>query len=106
MTYRVVLQPEAKRDLREATEYIAEFAPQAAERWTRGFLEAVQSLATRPEQWPLAEEAPYVGVSLREWCYRTKSSVTRALFLIVDDEVRVLRIRRPGQALLRQEDLP
>jgi plasmid stabilization system protein ParE len=106
MTYRVVLQPEARLDLIQATEYIAERAPMAAERWAKGFLASVKALEEQPDQWPLAEESPYLELPLREWQYRTKSSVTRAVFLIVGDEVRILRIRRPGQDSLRKEDLP
>lgn len=106
MSYRVVIQPEAKLDLLQAAEYIADHAPHAAERWLNGFFQEVQSLSRRPEQWPLAPEAAFLHVELREWHYRTKSSVTRALFVIVDDEVRVLRVRRPGQESLRQQDIP
>src|SRR4051794_32814486 len=100
MMYRVVLQPEAKLDLLEAVEYLAPRAPQAAERWLQGFLESIQSLDTNPQQWPAAAEAEHLSRDVREWFYRTKSSVTRAVFIIVDDEVRVLRVRRPGQDLL------
>ena len=97
---------EAKHDLKQAVEYIAEHAPLAAQRWLKGFLAAVKSLKTNPEQWPLAKESESLGIVLREWYFRTKSSATRAVFIIVDKEVRVLRVRRPGQDLLRETDLP
>lgn len=106
MKYRVVLQPEAKLDLIEAVEYLWPHAPQGAERWTLGLLNAIQSLQTNPQQYAPAAEAQFFSRPLREWFYRTKSSITRAVFIIVDDEVRVLRIRRPGQDLLKDFELP
>lgn len=93
MTYRVILQSEAKEDLRQSATYIRQHAPQAAERWLKGFLTEVQTLGTRPEQWPLAPESESLGQELREWHCRTKSSVSRAVFIIVDDEVRVRLVR-------------
>jgi plasmid stabilization system protein ParE len=106
MKYRVVLRPIAERDLIEAADWIAERAPQGAARWFNGFLERLQALEDNPESYALAQEAAYLSIPLRELLYRTKSSVSRALFVIVDDEVRVLRIRRPGQDLLQREDFP
>jgi len=105
MKFRVVLRPVAQRDLHAAADWIAERSPQGAVRWFNGFLDAIQELETRPEQWAVAPEAAYLKVLLREFYYRTKSSVTRAVFYVAEDEVRIVRIRRPGQRPLQRDDL-
>jgi plasmid stabilization system protein ParE len=106
MRYRIVMRPAARLDLHEAADWIAERSPGGAERWFHGFLAALKSLEADADQWGLAPEAEYLSIPVRQWFYRTKSSVTRVVFTIVGDEVHVLRVRRPGQDLLRKEDLP
>jgi plasmid stabilization system protein ParE len=97
---------QAKADLRNALHYLAGFAPVAAQRWADGFEDAIASLATNPERWGLAPESGLMGLEIRQLIYRAKSgSASRALFVVADDEVRVLRIRRPGEKLLSEDDL-
>lgn len=105
MKYRVVMRPVARLDLHTAADWIAEQSPGGAENWFHGFLAGLKSLETMPERCGLAPEAAYLSLPVREWFYRTKSSVTRAVFTIVGDEVDVLRVRRPGQELLQDDDL-
>lgn len=45
------------------------------------------------------------GLEVRQLIYRAKSgSASRAIFTIAGDEVRILRIMRPGQSNLTSED--
>lgn len=63
-------------------------------------------LAEDPLLPPLAPEAEDIGEEIRQTFFRTRAGRTyRALFLIVGDEVRVLRIRGAGQAPVTSEDL-
>jgi plasmid stabilization system protein ParE len=105
MRFEVFITRRARRDLDEARGFIAKHAPEAAERWYVGFLKAVLELEKNPQAKPLAAENADFPFELREFHYRTKSSVSRALFTIVRNEVRVLSVRRPGQELATREDL-
>jgi plasmid stabilization system protein ParE len=104
--YRVIVLRRAERDIDEAVDYIAERAPLAAKRWLAGFNKELQSLATHPERWGLAPENGLLGLQIRQLIYRAKSgSASRALFVIAGDQVRVLRIRRPGEDVLSEDEL-
>jgi len=106
MAYKVLLLSRAERELRGATAYIAQRVPETAERWFNGFITALESLAENPERCGLAPESSLFPYQVRQFFYRTKSRYpTRALFTIVGQEVRILMIRRPGQAPLREKDL-
>src|SRR3954452_19005973 len=98
MRFEVLLTERARRDLEDARRFIAQHAPEAAERWYFGFLKALLELEKKPESRPLAAENADFPFELREFLYRMRSGrVSRALFTIVRDQVRVLAIRRPGQ---------
>jgi plasmid stabilization system protein ParE len=106
MRFEVLITERARRDLEQARAYIAKHAPEAAERWYVGFLKALLDLEKNPTARPFAAENPDFPFELREFLYRSRSgSVSRALFTIVRQEVRVLAIRRPGQDLVTREDL-
>ncbi len=106
MRFEVLITARAQSDLNEARAFIAKHAPEAAERWYFGFLEALLSLEQSPRTWPVAEEDQSFPFELRQYLYRSRNgSVSRALFTIVDQQVRVLAIRRPGQGLVAPDDL-
>lgn len=103
---KVVMLRRAKEDLLAASLYLAGFAPQTAQRWVDGFEEAIASLSTNPERWGVAPESGLLGLEIRQLIYRAKTgSASRALFVIASDEVRVLRIKRPGEPILEESDL-
>lgn len=105
MRFTVLLTARALRDLRDARDYIRQWAPETADRWYRSFLEALLRLEENPESRSLATENAEFPFELRQLLFRTKSRLAnRALFTIVGDEVRVLAIRRPGQPLITKED--
>lgn len=105
MKYRVVLLSRAEADLNEAVDWIAKCSPLAADRWFNRFVEAMLSLEAEPQRCGLAPESFAISDEVRQLIYRPKSGrVFRALFVIVGDEVRVLRIRGAGQDLLADED--
>lgn len=104
--FEVLITARAQSDLNEARAFIAKHAPEAAERWYFGFLEALLALEQSPRTWPVAEEGSSVSFELRQFPYRSRNgSVSRALFTIVDEEVRVLAVRRLGQRSATPDDL-
>jgi len=103
VSYQLVYTTRARNDLRAATDYIAQHAPEAAERWFDGFVAALAKLKQNPLIYGLAPESEQVEEEIRQIIYRTKSKLAnRALFSIRRDMVYILCIRRPGQRLLTQ----
>jgi plasmid stabilization system protein ParE len=106
MRFEVLITERAYSDLGEARAFIARHAPEAAERWYYGFLEALLALEENPRTWPVAEEGSDFSFELRQFLFRSRNgSVSRALFTIVGEQVRVLAVRRPGQRLVTPNDL-
>ncbi len=107
MKYDVVILSRAERELKAAADQIARQAPDAADRWFNGFVEALLSLEKNPGRCSLAPEGSRFSCEVRQFFYRTKSRYpTRALFTIAGREVRILMIRRPGQDLVDEGELP
>jgi len=94
MTYRVVLTPRAKQNLRTIHSYIFKEAPRAADDWLDRAEQAVCSLARHPERCPLAPESLSIGKPIRQLFFGAGNRGTyRILFVIVDQLVYVLHIR-------------
>ena len=77
-----------------------------ANAWYEAFETAAQNLATEGESAGLAPEAELVGVPLRQKFFRTRRGKRyRLLFTIAEHEVRILRVRGPGQPPIAKTDL-
>lgn len=106
MSRRVRILGRAWNDLDQITAYIAARSPLGATNLIDRFEEAMAALAKDPLRLPLAPEAEDIGEAIRQILFRTRAGKTyRALFLIMDDEVRVLRIRGAGQPPVTADDL-
>lgn len=63
-------------------------------------------LHLHPRQYPRAAEDSLTTHEVRQCLFKTRRGRTyRALYTIVEDEVRVLRVRGPGQAPLTDDEL-
>jgi tetratricopeptide (TPR) repeat protein len=70
------------------------------------FDEAIASLKKNPLQEPLAPENEEFPEEVRNIMFRTRKGRNyRAIFLVMGDEVRILRIRGAGQDTLRAGEL-
>ena len=105
MTYRVIIEPRAYRDLDKAYERAARHAPQAAYRWLNRFEVALATLAESPERRPLAPENSLVEPDVRQFIFGKRRAKYRALFTIDEGSVHVLHIRWGGMTLASKEDL-
>ncbi|WP_165071305.1 type II toxin-antitoxin system RelE/ParE family toxin [Paludisphaera rhizosphaerae] len=106
MTYQVRILAKAWEDLDEILAYIAERSPGGAARLLDEFDKTMSRLEVNPFIAPLALEAEDVGEEIRQALFRTRAGRNyRALFLIIGDEVRVLRVRGSGQAPIASDDL-
>lgn len=107
MTYRVVVYRRARNDVRSIFDWLAERSWPGALRWRRAFDAAVERLRTNPLGFGRVEEAEdLIQRDLRQILFKTPyGRVYRAIFLVVGTEIRILRVRGPGQSPLADDDL-
>ena len=105
MSYRVVITANAKSNLRDYYERAAKNAPETAANWLSRFHAALQTLSSQPERCPLATENFLVEQEIRQFIFGRRIGTYRALFAIVDDEVRILHIRRAAMGTAQSEDI-
>lgn len=78
----------------------------AAGRWFQAFEAAAKGLPRSPQSYALAPEDEFVDWEIRQFFFKTRRGRTyRGLFTIVENEIRVMRVRGPGQALVEPVDL-
>ncbi len=106
MSYRVVVVARARLDVETIYDWIADRSAEGAQRWLDQFEKATGTLATNPFVAPLTPESDRLDIEIRHTVFRTRAGRTyRAVFTVVDDEVRILRVRGPGQPPLRRGDI-
>jgi plasmid stabilization system protein ParE len=106
MRYSVRTLPRAEFDAQQIYDWIHERAPEGALRWWQAFEDACKSLKRNPLAYGFAAEAESTGREIRQFLFKTsQGNYYRALFIVVDDEVRVLRVRGPGQPELLPDEL-
>ena len=88
-----VIQPEARKGIEQAYEWIKEESPASAVKWFNGILKAISSLETLHTRCALAPEGKDIGREVRQLLYGKRSNVYRILFVIRADEVHVLYVR-------------
>ncbi len=102
MTYRVVVTATAKQDLRSAYLWAAQRAPLTAAVWLVRFETHLESLANFLERGQLAPENKLLDEEIRQSIFGRRQG---ALYTIVDDEVRVLHVRRAARDWATADDL-
>ncbi len=106
MTYRVVILRRAEEDTNAIYVWLAKRSVAGASRWYRAFLDAAESLNNNPSRCGRAPESAAVGYDIRQHVFKTpRGRKYRLLYLVTGDEVRILRIRGPGQAPVTGSDL-
>ena len=106
MKYNVVSLRRANDDVRHITRWIAERSVQGANAWLDAYSALVDRLAEHPDAFATALEDPDSNIPLKQALFRTQHGRTyRAVFTIVGKDVRILRIRGPGQPPLRDDEL-
>jgi len=107
MTYRVVVMRRAVRDVSHIAGWIAERSSAGALSWIAVYESAIVRLMDNPLGYGIANDLDPIGNSiLRQFLFKTRRGRTyRGIFLVVDNEVRVLRICGPGQPALTEHEL-
>ena len=98
--------PKAEADIRSITSYIYERSKQGAAAWVNALDQARIRLADNAKSCSGAHENDSFDIHVQQMLFKTKRGrVYRLLFTIVDDEVRILRVRGPGQAPIEPTEL-
>ncbi len=107
MTFRVLLTEQARRDLEATCTWWAQnHSHEQAQRWYAGFAAAIRSLRKDPEKCPRAQESETLPYDLRQLNYGVGRRPThRAVFIIREDAVVVLRVRHLAQDQLSPGNL-
>jgi plasmid stabilization system protein ParE len=104
--FEVVVLRLAREDVETIFQWIHQRSTGGADRWYQAFREAACSLAQSPHRYGLAPEASLVTEPVRQCFFKTRAGRQyRILFFIGDEEVRILRVRGPGQPIIEREDL-
>lgn len=107
MTYRVILQPRAERDIRAAARYLLEISKSrtTALRWARGVRAKIETLRSNPERCPVDPDSEAYGREVRVLLYGRRPGVYRVLFALEGDVVQVLTVRHAARrSLLEEQD--
>jgi plasmid stabilization system protein ParE len=94
MKYHVQLVQRASDDLREYFRYSAQHAPLTASVWLSRFQTALESLSENPSRCGLAPENELVDETIYQFIFGKVVGRFRVLFIIQDNQVIVLNIRR------------
>jgi plasmid stabilization system protein ParE len=106
MEFKVRTLPRAELDAQHIYDWIKERSPEGARRWWLAFEDACDRLQRQPFSFALAAEAELCGRDVRQILFKTwRGKYYRALYVIIEDEVRVLRVRGPGQPDLSSHEL-
>jgi plasmid stabilization system protein ParE len=102
MKYEVVLSAEAEQNARAAYDWYAERSQEAADRWRAALFDALATLETDPERYPLANENTRFPIELRQLLFGSGRRIThRIIFAIRPKKVVVYAIRHVAQQDLK-----
>jgi plasmid stabilization system protein ParE len=109
MTFRVIVQPRAEREIRETAFWIREQAksPTPALRWARGIRAKIETLKEFPHRCPVDPDSAVYGEEVRVLLFGRRPRVYRILFAIRGNVVHVLTVRHSARRSLRdaQEEI-
>jgi plasmid stabilization system protein ParE len=105
MTYHVVVQPRAKRDIQLAAHWILgqSGSPATAVRWARKLRATIATLKSTPQRCPIDPDSEVYGEEVRVLLYGKRRGVHRVLFTIRGDTAHVLTVRHSAQRSLAEE---
>ena len=105
MKYRVIVQPPAELDIEAAYLYLRAHSQTHAERWLTGIESAIESLASLPNRCGLARESREFSIEIRQLLFGKRSGRYRILFMVQDQEVRILHVRHGARKEMSREEI-
>lgn len=99
---KIHITDHALEELQSAYDWLAEYSKFAAEQWKSRFTTALAKLEHLAESCPLAPEAESLNIQLRQYIIGKRRGRYRVLFVILADEVHILRIRHGSMDFLNK----
>ncbi len=105
MTFEVVVEPGAERDIRTAALWIlgATGSRATALRWVRSLRARLGTLASTPHRCPNDPDSDMYGEQVRVLLFGKRRGVYRVLYAIRGTRVHVLTVRHAARASLAEE---
>jgi plasmid stabilization system protein ParE len=104
MTYRVVVQPRAEREIRIAAHWVfTESSRATALRWVRTIRAKIKTLEKNPQRCPVDPDSEVYCEEVRVLLAGKRPGIYRVLFAIRADEVHILTVRHSARQTLREE---
>jgi plasmid stabilization system protein ParE len=97
MNYSVEISPEAMLELDEAYQWLASQTPQHAPEWHDALLDAIISLESNPERYPVVQQDEESSEAFRQLLFGNKRHAYRILFVIRGQQVWVGHIRHAAR---------
>ena len=106
MSFRVTAHRRAEEDVGQVSTWLASQSLDGAARWLDAYDNMIDQLRHTPLSFGLAPENELVDSEVRQALFKThRGRVYRAIFTIEGDNVRVLRVRSPGQGPIASDEL-
>lgn len=106
MRFRIRMLRRATADFLSIVDYIHDRSPQGAAAWVNAFEKAKGWLADNADGCPEADENHCFQIDVKQSLFKTRRGrVYRLVFTIVEDEVRILRVRGSGQGAIEPSDV-
>ena len=107
MSLRLRILPRAEADAQHIFDFIRERSHQGARAWWVAFEDAARRAVSDATRFALAPEDVSTDFELRQVLFKTRRGRTyRFIFTVIDEELRILRVRGPGQPPLALDELP
>lgn len=106
LRYRLAILPRAQSDVESIYVWLRDKSQLGAASWFQAFELVLDRLVDAPLQFPTAPESEPLDRQLRQALFKSPHGRTyRAIFLIDEDAVYILRVRGPGQPPLTNDEL-
>ena len=107
MNYSLHILPRAENDFLQMFAFIEERSPAGAEAWRHAFEAGLKRLRENPFIHGLAPEDVHFDFELRQLLFKTTHGRTyRVVYRVDDNVVTIYRVRGPGQAPLKPDEMP
>ena len=105
MTYRVIIQPRAVREIWAAAQWIEDQSKSSAKapRWVHGIRASIDTLKGNPKCCPVDPDSKAFGAEVRVLLYGKRHGKHRVLFAMRGDTVHVLTVRHSARQSLGEE---
>lgn len=106
MMFKVTTQPKAESDVLLVFEYLYSRSPSGADAWMKAYVNALGKLQQNADGYPVAEENDHFDIELKQSLFKTRRGIPyRLIFNIEGNQVRILRVRGPGQANVTPDEI-